>query len=165
MTINVIAAVNRHWVIGKNGKIPWHHPDDLRRFKRLTKGGTVIMGRHTYESLGKPLPDRQNIVVSTTIQDKLDGCDVVGSVAEAMMVVAEKDVWFIGGRQIYREGIQQADKVYLTWVPEVYDLTEGGYVYFPNNDLCYDCGFTPEMPVMGTGGLIYQTFLPPPSDY
>lgn len=115
--IAIIAAVSENGVIGVDNKLPWYIPDDLKRFKRLTNGNTVIMGRKTYESIGKPLPGRVNIVVSRNKDLQIPGCLVVNSIVQAIKKAGkDKDVFIIGGGEIYNSGFIYADKIYLTKV-------------------------------------------------
>ncbi len=124
----MLAAVNPEGVIGIDNRIPWHYPEDLKRFKRLTTGHTVIMGRRTFESIGRPLPRRKNIVVT---RHDLDGVECVRTLPEALTRV-EGTGWFIGGRAIYEEAMAFADGIDLTLVP---DRVEGpGRVFFPPID-------------------------------
>ena len=115
--VSIIAAVSENGVIGVDNKLPWYIPEDLKRFKKLTKGNTVIMGRKTYESIGKPLPDRVNIVVSRNKDLVIPGCLVVNSVTQAIRKADnDKDVFIIGGGEIYNSGIIHAKRIYLTKV-------------------------------------------------
>lgn len=115
--ISIIAAVSENGVIGVDNKLPWYIPDDLKRFKNLTKDNVVIMGRKTYESIGKPLPDRINIVVSRNKNLSIPGCIVVNSFEQAIKKANKnKDVFIIGGGEIYNKGINYAQKIYLTKV-------------------------------------------------
>jgi dihydrofolate reductase len=113
----MIYAVSPEGVIGANGGIPWHHPGDYRRFKRVTLGSTVIMGRKTFESLGKPLPGRRNIVVTSRAFD-VPGIDCVGTIEEGLARAGDGDVWFIGGAGIYAEAMAHADVIDVTYVPD-----------------------------------------------
>lgn len=115
--IKIIAAVSLDGFIGKDGKIPWHIPSDLKRFKELTNYSTIIMGRKTWLSLPKaPLPNRRNVVLSKTGQG-LYGVENYSSLQAAIDACqTEKDVWIIGGESIYSEGLKLADEVYLTKV-------------------------------------------------
>jgi dihydrofolate reductase len=125
----IIAAVSPEGVIGVGGKIPWHYPADMKRFKRLTSGGTVIMGRHTWESLPKrPLGGRRNLVVT---RRRLDGVECFESVPSAL-AACEGDVWFIGGARIYEEALEHADFIDLTRVPDRIEAKDA--VYFPEID-------------------------------
>ncbi len=113
--LSLIAAVARNGVIGRDGRIPWHLPGDLPRFKRITMGHPVIMGRRTWESLGKPLPGRRNIVISRSPGLKPDGAEVFASLAAALEACAGADeVFVIGGTEAYREALPRADRLLLT---------------------------------------------------
>ncbi|MFR9558396.1 MAG: dihydrofolate reductase [Rikenellaceae bacterium] len=128
--INIIVAIAQNGVIGGNNTLLWHISEDLQNFKRITSGHPVIMGRKTYESLGRPLPNRQNIVI--TRQDiEIEGCSIVHSLPEALaMFTAEQEVFIIGGAEIYREGLQLAHKMYITRVHHDYE----GDTSFPEYD-------------------------------
>lgn len=116
--VNIICALDEKSGIGKNNKLPWHLSEDLKRFKQITSGHTVIMGRKTFESIGKPLPNRFNIVISSRLQN-LDGeikdLIFVSSLDEALEK-AKGEVFIIGGGQVYADAITKADKLYLTKV-------------------------------------------------
>lgn len=129
--ISIIAALDPNRVIGKDGKLPWHISEDLKNFKRLTSGATVIMGRRTFESIGRPLPNRNNIVISTTMQPQA-GIDVCRSLPEAIEKAKSynKDIFIIGGSRAYREALPIADRMYLSFVKKEYD----GDAYFPEFD-------------------------------
>jgi dihydrofolate reductase len=117
MTVSLVVAASTNNVIGRDGELPWHLPDDLRHFKRITTGKPVIMGRRTFESIGRPLPDRQNIVMTRDPDYAAEGCEVVASVAEAMDVAGDADeVMVIGGGQVYRDFLPRADRIYMTRV-------------------------------------------------
>ncbi|MGF1510028.1 MAG: dihydrofolate reductase [Myxococcota bacterium] len=115
----IIAAMNRERVIGVNGHIPWRHPGEQKRFKAVTWDSTLVMGRRTFESIGRPLPGRNNFVVSRSLPptEGVVRFDDMMSALEA----AENDVWFIGGRRIYEEAMRYADIIDITWVPDVID--------------------------------------------
>lgn len=113
----MIYAVSPEGVIGANGGIPWRHPGDLRRFKRVTLGTTVIMGRKTFESVGKPLPGRRNIVVTSQRID-MPGVESVASVGEALARAGDDNVWFVGGARIYAEAMDHVDVIDVTYVPD-----------------------------------------------
>jgi dihydrofolate reductase len=115
--VSLIAAVSENGVIGVDNKLPWYIPDDLKRFKKLTSGNVVIMGRKTYESLGKPLPNRLNIVISRNKDLVIPGCLVFNNLSKAIKKAgSDKEIFIIGGGEIYRKGIILADKIYLTKV-------------------------------------------------
>jgi dihydrofolate reductase len=130
--VSLIVAVSENGVIGVDNKLPWYIPDDLKRFKRLTSGNVVIMGRKTYESIGKPLPNRLNIVISRNGDLIIDGCLVVNSVEKAIQKAgSDKEIFIIGGGEIYRKSIIFADKIYLT---KVHTVIEGDTT-FPEIDM------------------------------
>jgi dihydrofolate reductase len=119
MTLSLIVAASRNNVIGSEGGLPWHLPDDLGHFKRLTTGKPVIMGRRTFESIGRPLPDRRNIVMTRQADYPATGCEVVSSVDEALSLVHGTDeVMIIGGGQVYRDFLPHADRIYVTRVQD-----------------------------------------------
>jgi dihydrofolate reductase len=131
MTLSLVVAAARNNVIGSEGGLPWHLPDDLGHFKRLTTGKPVIMGRRTFESIGKPLPDRRNIVMTRQADYAAKGCEVVSSVDEALELVrGTAEVMIIGGGQVYRDFIPHADRIYLTRVQADVE----GDTYFPEID-------------------------------
>lgn len=111
----IVAAVARNGVIGAKGRIPWHCPEDLRLFRAMTLGGTVIMGRRTYRSIGHPLSGRRNIVISSTLRESA-GITVVPSfeVAVAMALAALAPIYYCGGVEIYARALERADAIYLS---------------------------------------------------
>lgn len=117
--VSMIAAVGLKRELGKNNKLLWNIPQDLKRFKEITSGHPVIMGRTTYQSIGRPLPGRTNIIVTRDRSLKISGCTVVHSIAEAISLASakdEKEIFIIGGGQTYREGIKFTGRLYLTLV-------------------------------------------------
>lgn len=128
MTISIIAAVSKNNVIGKAKKLPWHLPADLKHFKEITSGHTVIMGRKTFESIGRPLPNRRNIVVTRNTNLKADGIEVVHSIEQANELTKNEDeIFIIGGAEIYNQSLPSAEKIYLTRV----NIDVEGDAYFP----------------------------------
>lgn len=122
--VNIIVAVSENLVIGKDNKLLWRQSADLKRFKELTTNKTVIMGRKTYESIGKPLPNRRNIIISK--QDiKIDGCEISNSISNS--ISKGEDVFIIGGGEIYKEALQMCDRIYLTKIHANFE----GDTYFP----------------------------------
>ena len=114
MKLAIIAAVGHRRAIGKDGKLPWHIPEDLKRFKRLTTGHTVLMGRGTWESLGRPLPGRRNVVLSSS---PVPGAESYPSIEESLRALASSEkVFVIGGGSVYSQLIDRADELYLTLV-------------------------------------------------
>ena len=139
MTVALIAAAARNGVIGRNNELPWHLPQDLKYFKAVTLGKPVVMGRKTYDSIGRPLPGRDNIVVTRQADwPSPPGVTRAASVPEALEIArlaqsakGEKDeheIMVMGGGEIYRQSLPLADRVYLTWV----DLEVTGDAYFPD---------------------------------
>jgi len=127
-TISLIAAMAKNRIIGKDNQMPWHLPADLGHFKTVTLGKPIIMGRKTYESIGRPLPGRKNIVMSRDKDYKLEGCETVTSLKEAIKLVEDvEEIMIIGGGFLYTECIPQADKLYLTFI----DLDVEGDTQFP----------------------------------
>jgi dihydrofolate reductase len=128
----MIAAVSPEGVIGLHGAIPWRHPGDMRRFARVTRGGTVIMGRLTWESMnGRPLPHRRNVVIT---RSDVPNVERYADVPTALARVENEpgDVWFIGGARIYEEAMRYCDVIDLTYVPE--HVTDPDAVKFPPID-------------------------------
>lgn len=121
--ISIIVAYANRQVIGKDGGLPWHLPDDLRYFKRTTSGHTIVMGRNTFASIGRPLPQRRNIVLSHNIID-MPGIETVDSVEK---ILALDDVFIIGGEHVYRQFLQYAERLYITEIAA--DIA--GDVFFP----------------------------------
>lgn len=123
-------AQNR--VIGVNNTLPWRLPADLRHFRQLTTGHHVIMGRRNYESIGKPLPDRANIVITRNRDYRAPGCEIRHSLADALRGAHDDpEVFVIGGAEIYRQAMDRADRIYLTLVHA--DIS--GDAYFPEFDM------------------------------
>ncbi len=115
--IALIAALAENRVIGRENRLPWRLPADLRRFKSVTMGKPVIMGRKTYESIGKPLPGRSNIVVTRDPDYRAQGCQVVHSLEQALEAGAgHAEVMVIGGAELYREALGRAERMYLTLI-------------------------------------------------
>jgi dihydrofolate reductase len=128
MLISLIAAVARNGVMGRAGGLPWRLPDDLRRFKALTMGKPVIMGRRTYESIGRALPGRLNIVLTRQPGFRADGCAVVATPEDTLRAAGEAgEAIVIGGAEVYRAFLPLATRLYLTEV----DADVVGDVRFP----------------------------------
>lgn len=131
MRISIIAAVSRNRVIGQGGELPWHLPADLKYFRERTRGHPVIMGRRTYESVGRPLPGRRNIVLSRSPDFRPSGVEVADSLEAALELVREADeVFLLGGEEIFRAGLEIADRLYLTEI----DAEFCGDTFFPEFD-------------------------------
>ncbi|MCC8410009.1 dihydrofolate reductase [Mucilaginibacter sp. UR6-1] len=130
MTTSIIVAIAQNHAIGKNNQLLWHLPTDLKHFKNTTSGHTVIMGRKTFDSVGKPLPKRRNIVI-TRQNISIEGCEVVSSVEDALALCAgEDEVFIVGGAEIYKLAMPLTDKIYLTIVHHDFE----GDTYFPEID-------------------------------
>lgn len=131
MPISIIVAASQNNVIGKDNKLIWRLSADLKRFKALTTGHHIIMGRKTFDSIGKPLPNRTSIIITHQADYKAEGCIVVNSLEEALAKVpADQEAFIIGGGTIYKEAIDKADKLYLTLVHGKFD----GDTFFPKLD-------------------------------
>ena len=131
MNISIIAAADENGAIGFKGNIPWYLPADFKRFKELTIGHPVIVGQRTFESIGKPLPGRTNIVISNTLDYRAEGCLTASSFEDAINLAGDvEEVFIIGGGQIYRLALPVANSIYLTRVHGKFD----GDVFFPNID-------------------------------
>jgi dihydrofolate reductase len=127
----VIAALAKNRVIGIENRLPWRLPEDLAHFKALTLGHPILMGRKTFESLGRPLPGRTNIVVTRNPDYSTAGCLVADSISGALALCRDADeVFFIGGAELYAQAIPLADRLYLTEV----DIEAEGDAWFPDYD-------------------------------
>ena len=118
--IKIIVAISKNRVIGDSNKLIWHLPADLKRFKEVTGGHSIVMGRKTYQSIGKPLPNRRNIIITRDENYEVDGCEVVNSIEEALLLT-NSDCFIIGGGEIYKQTLHIADQIYLTQVDEEFD--------------------------------------------
>lgn len=131
MKLSMVAAIGKNRELGKNNKLLWHIAEDLKRFKKITFGHTVIMGRKTFESIGYPLPNRINIVITSNPDYQVQNCLIVNSLEEAIKLAKKHDneeIFIIGGGQIYQQSIKFADKLYLTIVEGNYDAD----TFFPD---------------------------------
>jgi len=137
MRVSLIVALSENHVIGRNNKLPWYLPNDLKYFKQVTMGKPIVMGRKTYESIGKPLPGRVNIVVTRNKDWSAEGVRVVHSLENAFELAAsiaeidgQDEVMIIGGDQIYKSALPMVDRMYLT---EVHAQVDGD-AFFPEFD-------------------------------
>lgn len=134
--INLISACSINGIIGLEGILPWQgkYSGDLKYFREKTKGSTIIMGRATYQSIGRPLPKRRNIVISSAAKAQglleQDGIEVFNKVQTAIES-CDGPTWLIGGESIYNEGMQYANKIYLTMIPEFVDVQYKKHAKFP----------------------------------
>jgi dihydrofolate reductase len=133
MKITAIVAVGKNNVIGHNNQIPWYLPEDLKWFKRQTLGHAVVMGRKCFESIGRPLPKRTNIIITRDVFYLAQGCEVVHSLQEALQLaknIEETEVFIIGGGEIYLQSLALCDKLIVTDV----DIDAEGDIFFPDID-------------------------------
>jgi dihydrofolate reductase len=138
MTLSIVVATSRNGVIGKDNQLPWHLPEDLKYFKKITMGKPIVMGRKTYESIGRPLPGRTNIVITRNTSWQADGVVVVNSLDQAITVAEQAcldsgatEAMVIGGSEIYRQALDKADRLYITQV----NIEIEGDAHFPEIDL------------------------------
>lgn len=129
MKVSMIAAMANDRIIGLDNKMPWHLPADLQFFKRVTLGKPVIMGRKTYQSIGRPLPGRKNIVLTRDTSLTIEGVECVQTLEQAVEIVGNvEELMIIGGATIYQQFLAQADRLYLTYI----DLETKGDTQFPD---------------------------------
>lgn len=131
-SLSIIVAVARNRVIGNNNTLPWHLPEDLKRFRALTTGHHIIMGRKTYESLNRLLPDRTTVIVTRNPDYKVKGALIANSLQQAIELCGDdKEVFLIGGAELYRDGLDLAHKLYLTEI----DAEYAGDAFLPEFEL------------------------------
>ena len=127
--IKLIVAVSKNMVIGDSNKLIWHLPADLKRFKEVTTGHPIVMGRKTFQSIGRPLPNRRNIIITRDEDFEVEGCEIVNSIEEALLLT-NSDCFIIGGGEIYKQTIHLAEQIYMTVVDEEFE----GDTKFPEMD-------------------------------
>jgi dihydrofolate reductase len=126
--LSLIVAMDQNRLIGNRNALPWHLSEDLKRFKAITLGKPVIMGRKTFDSIGKPLPGRRNIIVSRKPAFRIEGCETAGNLDRAIALVAESaEAIIIGGVQIYQQALPLVDRMYMTRIEHQFD----GDAWFP----------------------------------
>ncbi|MES9778606.1 dihydrofolate reductase [Bacillus velezensis] len=126
--ISFIFAMDENRLIGKDNDLPWHLPDDLAYFKKVTTGHTIVMGRKTFESIGRPLPNRRNIVVTSRDESLFPGCITADSAEEVLKLIsADEECFVIGGAQLYSALFPYADRLYMTKIHHVFE----GDRFFP----------------------------------
>lgn len=126
--VSLIVAISKNNVIGNNGMMPWKIKGEQKRFKELTTGKTIIVGRKSFQEIGKPLPNRKTIIISTTENIVTDNCTTVKSLLEAFdLAKDEEEIFIAGGGQVYKEALPYADKIYITIIDKIVE----GNVYFP----------------------------------
>jgi len=130
MILSLIAAIGKNNEIGKKNELLWHLPADMKHFKNITSLHTVIMGRKTFESIGRPLPNRKNIVITRNVNYKTKGIEAVKSVEKAIALFenSNEEIFFIGGGEIYRQAIKYADKLYITYIDKEFTNAD---TFFP----------------------------------
>jgi len=126
-SLTLVAALAKNRAIGVNGAMPWHLPSELAHFKKITMGKPILMGRRTWESIGRPLPGRQNIVLTRSAGFRAEGCNVVASLEEALAVAEGDEVMVIGGGELYRLALPLAAKMILTLI----DIEPEADTWFP----------------------------------
>jgi len=130
VAITIIVAKSNNGIIGKDGDLPWRLPEDLKRFKRLTTGNIVVMGRKTYDSIGRPLPNRKNIVISRNTSLKIEGVEIEHDLIDVLKRNQGENVYVIGGGQIYADSLPLTEKLEITEV----DVELIGDTSFPEID-------------------------------
>lgn len=128
MSVSIVAAVGQNYELGKNNDLIWHFKDDMRFFKSITVGNTVIMGRKTFESMPKALPYRRNIVITSDKTYSAENIEVAFTPEQALEMAGDEDVFIIGGGRVYAQFINIADRIYLT---EIEDSCDDAEVFFP----------------------------------
>ncbi|HEY0828118.1 MAG TPA: dihydrofolate reductase [Bacilli bacterium] len=128
--ISIIVAMDRNNVLGKDNKLPWRLPADLAYFRKLTMGHPILMGRKTYESIGKALPGRENVILTRDRQYDAEGCTIIHSLEEALLKYKEDELFVIGGADIIVQSLSIADKLYITYIDHEFE----GDVFFPDID-------------------------------
>lgn len=126
--INIIAAISRNRVIGENGQLPWKLPEDMRHFVKITSGCPVVMGRKTFESIGKPLKNRTNIILTRDANYQKEGCLTYHDILRVIDDFARENLMVIGGEEIYKLFLPYTDRIYLTYIDQDFQ----GDTFFPN---------------------------------
>ena len=128
MSLSIVVAMDENRLIGKDNKLPWHLPADLAYFKKNTTGKSIVMGRKTYDSIGRPLPNRRNIVISRNSKTLITGCEVLSSIDDVLSITKDEDeVMIIGGASLCEQLLPQVSRLYITKIEGKFD----GDVYFP----------------------------------
>lgn len=125
--ISIIAAVDKNMLIGKDNRLPWLIPEDLQYFREVTLGHPIVMGRKTWNSLGKALDGRINIILTSDTQLNIPGCIIVNSIEQILSGYSEQEIFVIGGASIFKQFLPHADKLYLTRIENAFE----GDTYFP----------------------------------
>jgi dihydrofolate reductase len=132
LPLSAVVAMSQNRVIGNNNQLPWHLPADLKHFKAITTGNTIVMGRKTYESIGKPLPNRTNVILTRNLNFNAPGCVVINQFAEVWDKIdisspQAQEIFIIGGAQIYKQLLPEIQRIYLTIVHQAFQ----GDAFFP----------------------------------
>ena len=131
MRLSIVVAMDDNRLIGKDNMLPWHLPADLAYFKKITTGKSILMGRKTYDSIGKPLNNRRNIVITRNPEILIPGCEVVPNIDEALLITSEEtEVMVIGGASLCQQLLPKVSRLYITKIEGEFD----GDVYFPDYD-------------------------------
>ncbi|MGG0187742.1 dihydrofolate reductase [Bacillus rhizoplanae] len=132
--ISLLVAMDKNRLIGKDNQLPWHLPADLAYFKKVTMGHPIIMGRKTFESIGRPLPGRTNIILTRNKNYEMEGCEVIHSIDDVQKMDEQmnEEIFVIGGAEIFKEVLPFADRLYITKIEEVFE----GDTFFP--EINYD---------------------------
>jgi len=131
MRLSIIVAMDDNHLIGKDNGLPWHLPADLAFFKKVTTGHSIVMGRKTYDSIGRPLPNRRNLVITRSANVSIEGCEVFNSIDSALQSAKEEgEVLIIGGANLCKQVLDQVDRLYITHIEGVFE----GDTYFPDYD-------------------------------
>ncbi|MFH1263766.1 MAG: dihydrofolate reductase [Pseudomonadota bacterium] len=153
MTISILVAMAKNRVIGAKGHLPWHISEDLKRFKKLTTGHAIVMGRKTFDSIRTPLPNRRNIVISRNPILRIPGVEIAHTWEEALQLCkGETEVFAVGGAEIYRLALPSADRLYLTLVEKDYQ----GDTFFPEFDWQKEFNVTEESEHKTPDGIPYR---------
>jgi dihydrofolate reductase len=153
MRVSIIAAMAKNRVIGINNTLPWHLPEDLKHFKGLTMGHHIIMGRKTFESIGKPLPGRTTVIVTRSRDYQIPGCITVHAIQEAIEACqGDDEVFFVGGADLYLQALAVAQRIYLTEIQAEYE----GDAHFPAFDPEFWREASRTQQASGSGGLEFH---------
>ncbi|MCR8842784.1 dihydrofolate reductase [Paenibacillus sp. SC116] len=128
MSINMIWAMDRNNLIGRDNALPWHLPNDMKYFRRVTSGKTVVMGRKTYDSIGRPLPNRRNLVLTRNAKWSAEGAETITDLEVVLKLAEQEEVMIMGGAEIYHLFMPHADRLLITFIDAEYEGTD----YFPN---------------------------------
>ena len=131
MRLSIVVAMDNNGLIGKDNQLPWHLPADLAYFKKITTGKSILMGRKTYDSIGRPLPNRRNIVITRNTKILIPECEVVSSIDEALLLTQnEEEVMVIGGASLCEQLLPKVNRLYITKIDAEFE----GDIYFPKYD-------------------------------